>query len=125
MPALQPTTFDRDSWARWYAKSHLKTDPGIVAVNYLPTGSGDREIRFIEVNELIGERRDDALEVIDYGVDSGTETEHRLFILDVTPAQWSRMCQKSLAIPERWSLDNAEHYSSPDQIDTGAEDSDE
>ncbi len=41
MPATQ---FDRASMARWYAKEHLKTDPGIAAVYYLPTNSGDREI---------------------------------------------------------------------------------
>ncbi len=111
--------------ARWYAKSHLKTDQGIVSVHYLPTDSGDTEIRFIEVNELIGDRCDDALEIIDFGVDFGTETAHRLLILDVTPDQWSRIFQKSLALPAGWSLDDAENYTSPDQIDTVAEDSDE
>ena len=55
MPATQ---FDRDSVARWYAKEHLKTDPGIVAVYNLPTNSEDREIRFVEINKPIGDRND-------------------------------------------------------------------
>ena len=59
------TQFDRDSMADWYAREHLKTDPGIVSVHYLPTNSGDREIRFIEVNRLIGDRNDSSLEPIE------------------------------------------------------------
>ena len=47
MAAIQ---FDRDIMARWYATEHLKTDPGIVSVYYLPTNAGEREIRFVEVN---------------------------------------------------------------------------
>ena len=55
MPTLQ---FDRDVMARWYATEHLKTDPGIEAVWYLPKSAGDREIRFVEINHLIGDRND-------------------------------------------------------------------
>jgi hypothetical protein len=53
----------------------------------LPTNSGDREIRFVEINNLIGDRKDDILEPIDFGIDIGTETEHKLFVSDVTPEQ--------------------------------------
>lgn len=80
MPTVQPVTLDRDSLARWYAISHLKTDPGIVEVHYLPTGSDDNEIRFVEVNTLIEGRRDDSIEVIDFGIDFGKETYHRLLV---------------------------------------------
>ena len=104
MPAIQ---FNRDSMARWYAKEHLKTDPGIVAVYYLPTNAGEREIRLIEVNKLIGDRNDDALEPIDFGVDTGMETAHKLFVLDVTPEQWERIRTQELHLPGNWSLDSA------------------
>lgn len=57
MPARQ---FDRDGMARWYAKEHLKTDPGIASVYFLPANAGEREIRLIEINQLIGDRNDDA-----------------------------------------------------------------
>ena len=107
MATLQSVTFDRDSWARSYATEHLKTDPGIVTVIYLPTQADEREIRFVEVNELIGERRDDALDVIDFGIDFGTETQHRLFVLDVTPSQWVLIHQNGIPLPSGWSLSNA------------------
>ena len=96
--------------ARWYAKEHLKTDPGIVCVYYLPRNAGEREIRFIEVNHLIGDRNDDALEPIDFGIDTGMDTAHKLFILDVTPSQWERIKTKELALPGNWSLDDAVSY---------------
>ena len=104
MPATQ---FDRDSTAAWYAKQHLNTDPGIRSVYYLPTNAPDREIRFVEINELVGDRNDDTLEPVDFGVDIGMESEHKLFVLDVTPSQWDRIKQSSLALPPRWSLDDA------------------
>lgn len=104
MPATQ---FDRDSKASWYAKQHLKTDPGIRSVNYLPTDAPEREIRLIEVNELIAAMNDDSLEPLDFGVDTGMESEHKLFVLDVTPDQWDRIEQGSLTLPPDWSLVDA------------------
>ena len=104
MPAIQ---FNRDSMANWYAKQHRKTDPGIVAIYHLPTNAGEREIRLVEVNKLIGDRNDYALEPIDFGIDRGMETEHNLFVLDVTPEQWKRISTKELQLPGNWSLDCA------------------
>ncbi len=107
-----PDPFNRDSSARWYAKQHLKTDPAIRSVYYLPTNAPEREIRFIEVNELIADRNDDALEPIDFGVDTGTESEHKVFILDVTPRQWTQIRQLSLALPQGWSLTDSMPFGS-------------
>ncbi|MFO0946733.1 MAG: hypothetical protein U1D30_12430 [Planctomycetota bacterium] len=101
MPATQ---FDRNALVEWYAREHLKTDPGILAVHFLPAGADEREIRLIEVNQLMGERTDDSLEPIDFGVDSGTETAHRLLVLDVTPDQWRRITSQQLRLPSNWSL---------------------
>lgn len=105
MPSLQ---FDRDSMARWYATQHRNTDPGIAAVWYLPKYAGDREIRFVEVNQLLGDRNDNGFEPIDFGVDTGTETAHRLSVLDVTPEQWNRIQNRHLSLPGNWSLDEAQ-----------------
>jgi hypothetical protein len=91
--------------ARWYAESHLKTDPGIVSVHYLPTKAEEREIRFIEVNRLMGDRNDDALEPIDFGIDVGMDTAHKLLVLDVTPKQWERIKAQKLSLPSGWSLE--------------------
>lgn len=102
--------FDRDSTAAWYAREHLKTDPGVASVHYLPNNAGEREIRFIEVNRLIGDRNDNALEPIDFGVDMGSETAHKLLVLDVTPEQWERIKARNLALPPGWSLDHARQY---------------
>jgi len=106
-----PTTqFHRDSTADWYAKAHLKTDPGVVSVHYLPKNAGEREIRLVEVNELIGDRTDDALEPIDFGIDRGSDNAHTLFVLDVTPEQWERIKARDLSLPAGWSLDGEVSY---------------
>jgi hypothetical protein len=107
---MAATQFNRDSMARWYAKEHLKTDPGIVSVYYLPANAGEREIRFIEINRLIGDRNDDSIEPIDFGVDTGMDTAHKLFVLDVTPEQWERIRTQKLGLPSNWSLDGAIPY---------------
>jgi len=96
--------------ANWYAKQHLKTDPGIRSVHYLPTNAPDREIRFVEVNELIGDRSDDTLEPLDFGVDREMDTQHMLLVLDVTPSQWDRIRAGELPLPEGWSLENSVPY---------------
>jgi len=107
MPA---TLFDRNEMARWYAEQHNKTDPGICSIYYLPTNAPEREIRFVEINTLIGDRNDDTLEPIDFGVDTGMETEHKLFVLDVTPRQWDRIRASQLQLPRGWSLVGAIPY---------------
>ena len=93
--------------ALWYAKEHLKTDPGIASVYYLPSNANDREIRFVEVNSLLGDRNDAVLEPIDFGIDTGTDTAHQLFVLDVTPDQWSRIQIGKLKLPGNWSLEGS------------------
>jgi hypothetical protein len=108
---MATTQFDRDSMARWYAKQHLKTDPGIDVIYYLPHNAPEREIRFLEVNKLMGSRNDDSLQPIDFGVDMGTENEHTLFVLDVTPEQFNNIQSRSLKLPGDWSLDSATRFS--------------
>lgn len=104
MPAVQ---FDRDAMAKWYAKQHLKSDPGIQRIYYLPVNAPTREIRLVEVNKLLGDMKDDSLEPIDFGVDTGAESEHKLFVLDVTPTQWDLIAHSRLPLPIGWSLENA------------------
>ncbi len=113
MPTL---LFDRDTMARWYAHAHLKTDPGIVAVHYLPHNAGEREIRFVDVNDLIGERFGSSLEPIDFGMETGTETAHRLLVLDVTSEEWERIETGTLQLPRGWSLVDAVVYQIPQGI---------
>ena len=49
--------FNREEMARSYAGRHLKTDPGIRTVYYLPAGAPEREVRFLEINDLMAVRR--------------------------------------------------------------------
>ena len=98
------TVFDRDGWARWYAERHQKTDPGIGDIFYLQDAP-EREIRLIEINELIADRDDDPLEAIDFGVDSDGPTAHKLLILDVTPVQWQKIVNHEIQLPQEWSLE--------------------
>lgn len=90
--------------AKWYAKQHLKTDPGIDSIYYLPSNSGDREIRLVEINKEIVDRSDESLEPIDFGIDTGTDNAHKLFVLDITPEQWTRIKAGQLGLPSDWSL---------------------
>ncbi|MDB2687557.1 hypothetical protein N9Y42_10135 [Mariniblastus sp.] len=84
------TTFNREYLAHWYAKEHLKTDPGITKVIYVPNNAGPREIRLLEVNQLVkDDRSNHQLVPIDFGVDMGQDTEHKLFVVDITPDQWN------------------------------------
>jgi hypothetical protein len=99
--------FNRDSMARWYATRHMRTDPGIQTIYYLPTGAPEREIRFIEINGLIAVRDKYPLEPIDFGVAIGGAEGHILMVLDVTPAQWEKVNKRELELPKDWSLDGA------------------
>ena len=103
--------FNRDEMAHLYATRHLKTDPGIRAVYYLPSDAPEREIRFLEINELIAERDKDPLEPIDFGVAIDGVERHTLMVLDVTPAQWERINKKELELPQGWSLKEAVPFS--------------
>ncbi len=112
MPAIE---FDRDEMAEWYANQHLATDPGVRRIYYLTKNAPVREIRFIEINDALPDMDDDALEPIDFGVDAGAESEHKLFVLDVTPRQWASIEQGKLALPNGWSLDDARVLSDSQQ----------
>ena len=97
--------FDRDATARWHAREHLEVDPGVRRIYYLPTDAPDREIRLLEVDDLIAERRDDALEPLDFGVDIDSDTGHTLMVLDVTPSQWESIDGRCLPLPDGWSME--------------------
>lgn len=99
--------FNRDKLAQWYAEKHLKTDPATREIFYLPNGSPEREIRLLEINDQIAERHEDPLEPIDFGVDIGSAEGHTLFVLDVTPSQWTKINNRQLRLPHNWSLEDA------------------
>ena len=108
---MQATQFDRDAMAGWYAQEHLKVDPGVQAVYYLIADAPEREIRFLEINTMMAERDDEILEPLDFGVDVGSEVEHKLFVLDITPSQWELIQRSALHLPRGWSLAGARIFS--------------
>lgn len=110
MPAVNGTTFDRDVLAKWYARRHYKTDPGVREVYYLPRNSPDREIRLLEVNSLIPDRAPPMLEPVDFGVDLDGAEGHTLVVLDVTPSEWDSIQAGRLTLPPGWTLDDRQHF---------------
>ncbi len=110
---MQATQFDRDAMATWYANEHLSVDPGLQTIYYLRSNAPNREIRLLEVNTMMVERTDDALEPIDFGVAVGADEAHTLMVLDVTPAQWQRIEQRRIPLPQGWSLTNAIPFHKP------------
>jgi hypothetical protein len=110
MRAIQ---FDRDAMAKWYAKQHWAADPGLRKIYYLPNNAPPREIRLVEVNALIAAMSNDALEPIDFGVDTGSKDEHKLLVLDVTPSQWELIAKDRLPLPTGWSLEHAMQLAKP------------
>ncbi len=104
---MHAVQFNRDDMARWYAKKHLKTDTGTRSIYYLPRDAAEREIRFVEINDLMAVRESDPLEPIDFGVDIGSKSAHRLLVLDVTPSQWEKIQTNEIPLPPGWTLDGA------------------
>jgi hypothetical protein len=91
--------------ADWYAQQHRSIDEGVSSIFHLPTDAPPREIRLLEINTQISEMS--PLEAIDFGVDTGSDSSHTLFVLDVTPAQWQAIQKGSLPLPGGWTLDGA------------------
>jgi hypothetical protein len=50
---------------------------------------------------------DAAMEPLDFGVDTGADSEHKLVVLDVTPAQWQAIERGTLSLPGGWTLEDA------------------
>ncbi len=106
MPGATEIAFDRERFARRYAKRHLDTDTGVVQIFFLPTNAPPREIRLLEVNQLISETT--PLEPIDFGVDIGDADGHTLYVLDVTPIQWEAIKTGEATLPNGWNLDGVQ-----------------
>ena len=102
MPKAIASTFDRDSYARWYAQRHMDIDEGILRIFYLPNAAPPREIRLLEINRLISEITPP--EPIDFAVDIDGADAHTLYVLDVTPKQWEAIEQGAMQLPPGWSL---------------------
>lgn len=106
----RPEKLDRDSLAAWYARKHLWIEPTLREVIYLPEGAPKSEIRFLEVSTLSTIPDDAPIEAIDFGVDLDLPVEHRLLVADLSPGQWERILDSTLALPVGWNLQNSHTY---------------
>ncbi|GEM_PF-5864186 len=70
----------------------------------------EREIRFVEVNTLLCEPNNDPLEPVDFGIDTGMESAHKLMVLDVTPQQWEQIRQDTSVLPTGWSVQDMKSF---------------
>ncbi|MBC8115146.1 MAG: hypothetical protein H7062_12250 [Candidatus Saccharimonas sp.] len=104
------TEFYPLSWAAAYAQRHLQTDPGICRVYFLPEGAPEREIRLVEVNNLVAVRDDGVFEPIEFGVDREGKDAHTVKILDVSPDQWAKIERHELTLPFGWLLDGLHQF---------------
>src|SRR4051812_23407676 len=104
-----PAPFDRDAIAAAYARRHKQTDPAIREIHYLPSNAPSNEIRLVEVNGAITAAGNP--EPIDFGVDGGTDNEHKLIVFDVTPAQWEAIQTGTLNLPPGWTLKDSQEIS--------------
>lgn len=103
MTALAEKKFDQVAMANLYTQQHLKIDTGIEFVFHLPSGASEREIRLLEVNNLVADIL--PLEAIDFGVNRDMPDEHSLCVLDITPQQWQGVQDGKLNLPPGWKLD--------------------
>jgi len=107
----QTVQFNRDTLARWNAQPHLKTDFGITEVIYLPYEANDRDIRFFEINEtMLADGKSRQLIPVDFGVDMGTDSEHSLWVLDVSSNQWTAIEKGKISLPHGWKLQSLQSF---------------
>ena len=97
----------RDQLAEVYANRHWRTDAGVEAIYYLPEKAPDREIRLVEVNREVTSLEGLPIEPMDFGIDANGESFYRLLVLDLSPAQWHRICENEISLPAGWTLKGA------------------
>ena len=99
-----PESFDRDKMAEFYAKRHKEVDAAIKHVYYLPDDAPEREIRLVEVTDPRSGTAGPDFEPIDFGVDIGTDGEHKLIVVDGDTEQWNEALTGERKLPPGWSL---------------------
>jgi len=77
----------------------------------LPCEANDREIRFVEINEtMLDDDKSRQLIPIDFGVDMGTDSEHSLWVLDVSSSQWTAIEKGKISLPHGWKLQSLQSF---------------
>lgn len=98
-----PIGGNRDEIAAWVAKKHFVTDSSIREIWYLPQGSPQEEIRFLEVNDRLAGTESN-VQAIDFGLDI-QGAQYRLLVADITSEKLEEIKKDPARLPSGWSLD--------------------
>jgi len=94
---------NRAQFTEWVALRHLASDPFIREVYTLDHEAPADEIRLVEVNTSATLPEEMKAEAIDFSVNVAG-LPYKVFVADVTPAQWQRIQQDARLLPDGWSL---------------------
>lgn len=100
---VPPPGASRDQFAHWLARRHLISDVSITEVIYLPTGSPEGEIRFLEVNSLLNIPDPEVIEPLCFSPDV-RGFSFSLLVADISSDQWEHVKAKRLDLPKGWEL---------------------
>ena len=87
--------------AECLAKQHFKVEPGLEIIAWYTSTESSDAICFIEVNN--DTFRSDAVEVFAFSP-SPPEIPFPIKIADVTPAEWGKLQEKTIDLPQDWEL---------------------
>lgn len=97
---------ERAAFARWLGGQHLRFDKRLTMVVYLPTGAPDDQVRLLEVNTGLYPDPGTPLTPIE-STPAVTDLPFRVWVLDVTPDEWTAIQQNPQMLPQGWSLENS------------------
>jgi hypothetical protein len=95
---------ERAAFAEWLARQHLRFDPRLTQVVYLPTDAPNDEIRMLEVN--IGLYPEPGKPIFPIETTPAVNTlPFRVWVADVTPDEWKQIQTDPSLLPNGWKLE--------------------
>lgn len=95
---------ERALFAAWLARQHLRFDPRLTQVIYLPSGASDDEVRMLEVNTGLYPGPSDPIAPIET-TPAVKDLPFRVWVADVTPDEWKRIQTNPGLLPTGWNLE--------------------
>jgi hypothetical protein len=94
---------ERAAFARWLGNQHLRFDKRLSMVIYLPAQAPDDQVRLLEVNTGLYPDPGTPLTPIQ-ATPAVTDLPFRVWVLDVTPEEWTEIQANPQMLPDGWSL---------------------
>jgi hypothetical protein len=104
-PPAPPKSTAPEDVAAWVAKQHFVSDGSVREVWYLPQGAPPKEIRLLELNDLLAGPSSQT-EAIDFGLEV-EGAQFRLMIADITSEQLEEIKRDPSRLPPGWSLEES------------------